>query len=119
MDTWSGQWSLADGKCGALPSTVKMAPGMLLPLPILASAAASAAVMVPKVAWPSDRGAATSGTVTSWISQPSYHPDSLLMTNRPEMSVNMSMNAPGSFGSVGSPGLGSTTTRTAPSVGRS
>jgi len=41
------------------------------------------------------------------------------MTNRPEMSVNMSMNAPGLFGSVGSPGLGSTTTRTAPIVGRS
>ena len=41
------------------------------------------------------------------------------MTKSPEISVNMSMNAPGSLGSVGKPGLGSNTTRTAPMVGRS
>src|SRR5262245_64580276 len=59
------------------------------------------------------------GTITSWIIHPSYQPDSLLITNSPEMSVNMSTNAPGSLGSVGNPGLGSTTTRVAPRVGRS
>src|SRR5438876_1016866 len=36
------------------------------------------------------------------------------MTNRPEMSVNMSMNARGSSGSVGRPGFGSSVTRTGP-----
>ena len=53
----------------------------------------------------------------SWIIHPSYQPLSLLMTNNGEMSVKTSMKARGSFGSVGSPGLGSSTTRTAPTVG--
>jgi hypothetical protein len=39
------------------------------------------------------------------------------MTNSPEMSVNTSMNVRTSSGSVGKPGLGSTTSRTAPMVG--
>src|SRR5215813_3211754 len=54
----------------------------------------------------------------SWIIQPSYQPLSLLITNNPEISVKMSINARGSVGSVGRPGLGSNTTRTAPTVGR-
>src|SRR5713226_7334097 len=58
----------------------------------------------------------TLGTVRSWIIQPSYQPLSLLMTNSPEMSVKTSLNARGLFGSIGSPGLGSSTTRTAPTV---
>ncbi len=84
-----------------------------------ARALASAAVSVPKAACPSVRGAAAFGTVTSWIIQPSYQPDSLLITNRPETSVQMSMKAPGSLGSVGRPGLGSSDTRTEATVGRS
>ena len=43
----------------------------------------------------------------SWIIHPSYQPLSLLMTNNGEMSVKTSLKARGSFGSVGSPGLGS------------
>src|SRR5215471_8663426 len=54
----------------------------------------------------------------SWIIQPSYQPLSLLITNSPEMSVNTSMNAFGSLGSVGSPGFGSSTTRTDPMLGK-
>src|SRR5262249_42703520 len=65
----------------------------------------------------SGRGSSTAGTVMSWIIQPSYQPLSLLMTNIGEMSVKTSMKAPGSVGLVGSPGLGSSTTRTAPTVG--
>ena len=53
----------------------------------------------------------------SWIIHPSYQPLSLLMTNNGEMSVKTSLKARGLFGSVGSPGLGSRTTRTAPTVG--
>src|SRR6516162_7591887 len=49
---------------------------------------------------------------------PSYQPLSLLMTNKGEMSVKTSLKARGLFGSVGKPGLGSKTTRTAPTVGR-
>src|SRR5437867_5206200 len=84
------------------------------------SASASAAVIVPNVAAPvpSDRGGALFGTVRSWIIHPSYQPLSLLMTNNPEISVKMSMNAPGSLGSVGKPGFGSTTNRTAATAGR-
>ncbi len=55
----------------------------------------------------------------SRMTQPSYQPDSLLMTKSPETSVNMSRKARGSFGSVGSPGLGSRTTRMVPMVGKS
>ena len=60
----------------------------------------------------------TGATVRSWIIHPSYHPLSLLITNSPATSVNMSMNARTSLGSVGRPGLGSRTTRTEPMVGR-
>src|SRR4029453_3661498 len=71
------------------------------------TAAASAEVIVPNWACPSGLGGPTSGTTRSWIIHPSYQPDSLLMTNNPEMSVKMSMHAPGSLGPVGGPGLGS------------
>jgi hypothetical protein len=54
----------------------------------------------------------------SLIIQPSYHPDSLLITNSPEKSMKTSMNAPGSAGSVGKPGFGSRVTRTEPMVGK-
>src|SRR6516165_6765785 len=95
-----------------------MLPGTLLPVPILARMSASRWVRVPNCAWPSLRGAATLGTVMSWIIQPSYQPLSLLITNSGEMSVKTSLKARGLFGSVGSPGLGSSTTRTAPTVGK-
>jgi hypothetical protein len=58
------------------------------------------------------------GTRRSLIIQPSYQPASLLMTNRPEKSMKTSMKACGSSGLVGSPGLGSNTTRTEPMVFR-
>src|SRR5260221_273959 len=113
----SGKWSDALGKWAAVPSIVKMLPGTLLPLPIALRAAASEGRIVPNCAWPSLRGVAfTLGTVRSWIIQPSYQPLSLLITNIGSMSVKMSMKARGLFGSVGSPGLGSRTTRTAPIV---
>jgi len=95
-----------------------MLPGALLPVPIRERISASRWVIVPNWACPSLRGAATFATVISWIIHPSYQPLSLLMTNNGDMSVNTSLNARGSLGSVGSPGLGSSTTRTAPSVGR-
>src|SRR5215475_12664988 len=98
---------------------VKILPGTLLPLPIAFRLAASAGRIVPNCAWPSARGVGlTAGTVRSWIIQPSYQPLSLLITNKPDTSVKTSMNARGSVGSVGSPGFGSSTTRTAPIVGR-
>ena len=106
------------GKWTDPPSIVKMLPGTLLPVPVARSRDASAAVIVPNWAWPSGRGRATFGTTRSWVIHPSYHPLSLLITKRPEMSVNMSMNARTSFGSVGKPGFCSTTTRMAPIVGR-
>src|SRR5688572_12804272 len=107
-------------KRAAVPSSVKRRPGTgtLLPAPIVASTAASAGVIVPNRARPSASGGATAGTRRSQVIHPSYQPDSLLMTNRPEMSVNMSMNARGSAGLVGRPGFGSSVMRTAPSVGR-
>src|SRR6202022_2111943 len=95
-----------------------MFPGTLLPVPILLRISASRLMIVPNCACPSARGGATDGTVMSWIIQPSYQPLSLLMTNNGEMSVKTSLKSRGSFGSVGSPGLGSNTTRTAPTVGR-
>src|SRR6202040_846570 len=95
-----------------------MFPGTLLPVPILLRSAASRSVMAPNCACPSGRGGATDGTVMSWIIHPSYQPLSLLMTNKGEMSVKTSLKARGLFGSVGKPGLGSKTTRTAPTVGR-
>src|SRR5690242_4454651 len=71
--------------------------------------------MVPNGAWPSDPGAATSGTRTSLMIQPSYHPDSLLMTMSPHTSVKMSMSERGSAGSTTSEsGLSSSTARTEP-----
>ena len=57
------------------------------------------------------------GTLMSLIIQPSYQPDSLLITNNPEKSMNTSRNARGSSGSVGRPGLGSITIRIEPMVG--
>ena len=96
---------------------MKMFPATLLPVPIRCRIAASRAVIVPNCAWPSGRGVATSGTVMSWIIHPSYQPLSLLMTNSGEMSVKTSLKARGFVGSVGSPGLGSRTTRTTPTVG--
>jgi hypothetical protein len=104
------------GQCGLCPSIVKK-PGTLLPLPIAFNAAASAGVMVPNTGRPVVAGAFTGATRRSWIIQPSYQPLSLLMTNKPEMSVKMSMKASTSSGSVGKPGFGSTTSRTAPRVG--
>ena len=110
---------MALGKCTALPSIVKMWPGMLLPLPIAFSRSASAFKILPNCAWPSERGLSLIGaTLRSWIIHPSYHPLSLLITKSPEISVKISMKASTSFGSVGKPGLGSRTTRTAPMVGR-
>ncbi len=115
----SGKWSDALGAWGVSPSTVKKCPGTLLPLPMALSTAASSGRTVPNCAWPSARLVLlTEATVKSWIIHPSYHPLSLLMTNRPEMSVKTSMKALASLGSVGSPGLGSSTMRTAPTVGR-
>src|SRR5262250_684844 len=114
FDWTVGNTSVAAGKRGGVPSTVKMFPGTLLPVPIAASAAASAGVIVPYGGWPPGSGAAIGGTRTSWIIQPSYQPDSLLMTKSPETSVKMSMKARTSSGSVGSPGFGSSTTRTDP-----
>src|SRR6266849_8592245 len=73
--------------------------------------------MVPYSARPLDLGGATRGTFKSWIIHPSYHPDSLLITHRPEISVNTSMAARTSSGFVGRPALGSKTTRTEPIVG--
>src|SRR6266516_1061705 len=119
LETLSGQWSEALGNRTAPPSTVKIWPATLLWSPIAARALASASVSVPKAAWPSARGGAALGTTTSWIIQPSYQPDSLLITNRPDRSEKMSTNAPGSLGSVGRPGFGSSATRTEPIVGRS
>ena len=82
---WSacrGSGRTRSGSEGALPSTVKMFPGTLLPVPILCEDRRHrAAVIVPNCAWPSARGAATAGTVMSWIIHPSYQPLSLLMTN--------------------------------------
>ena len=125
MLTWIGTtllWLLGNlsdalGKCGALPSTVKICPGTLLLVPIFLRISASPAVIVPNAARPPGRGGAAGGTMMSWIIYPSYQPLSLLMTNSGEMSVNTSLKARGSLGSVGSPGLGSRTTRTAPIVG--
>src|SRR5262245_36497876 len=94
-----------------------MLPGMLFPRPRAAIAAASAAVIVPKRAVPSGRGGAMGGTLMSLIIHPSYQPDSLLITNNPEKSMKMSINARGSLGLVGNPGFGSNVTRTAPMVG--
>ena len=54
----------------------------------------------------------------SWIIHPSYQPLSLLMTNNWERSMKTSLKARGFVGSEGSPGLGSSTTRTVPIVGR-
>src|SRR5712671_7991397 len=89
-----------------------MFPATLLPVPIRCRIAASRAVIVPNCACPSERGLATAGTVMSWIIHPSYQPLSLLMTNSGEMSVKTSLKARGFVGSVGSPALGSSTTRT-------
>src|SRR3984893_9062394 len=94
-----------------------MFPATLLPVPIRCWIAASRAVIVPNCACPSERGLATAGTVMSWIIHPSYQPLSLLMTNSGEMLVQTSLKARGFVGSVGSPDLGSSTTRTAPTVG--
>src|SRR5436309_5398394 len=88
--------------------------GTLLPVPIFLSISASRSVIVANCARPSGRGGAMGGTTRSWIIHPSYQPLSLLMTNSGEMSVKMSMKARGLLGSVGGPGLGSSTTRTAP-----
>src|SRR6516165_5037267 len=93
-----------------------MFPGTLLPVPILFTTSASRWVIVPNCAWPSGRGLAMAGTVMSWIIHPSYQPLSLLITNNGEISVKTSLKARGLLGSVGSPGLGSSTIRTAPTV---
>jgi hypothetical protein len=98
-----------------LPSQKTWVETLLPPPPW--SAVASSWVIIPNCGVPSARSGPTSGTTTSWIIQPSYQPDSLLMTKSGEMSVKMSMNAPGSFGSVGNPGFGSSSRRTEPSVG--
>src|SRR4030095_7596339 len=82
-----------------------------------ASAFASAAVIVPNCACPSARGGAIEGTTMSCNIQPSYQPDSLLMTNMPEISVKKSLKDSTSFGSVGNPGLCSSVRRTEPMVG--
>src|SRR5438445_96706 len=64
MLTWIGTtllWLLGNlsdalGKCGALPSTVKICPGTLLPVPIFLRISASPAVIVPNAARPPGRG---------------------------------------------------------------
>src|SRR5262249_6242888 len=114
----SGKTSVRLPKRGASPSTVKNLPTSLFwPLPKEAMASKSAWVIVPNDAEPSERGGATGGTLRSLIIHPSYQPDSLLITNRPEHSMNTSIAARGSLTSVGRPGLGSKTTRTEPMVG--
>src|SRR4029077_432784 len=117
FDCTSGKWSLALGRRGGLPSRVKTWVGTLFPPPMAWSAVTSSCVIIPNCGVPSPRSGAASGTTTSWIIQPSYQPDSLLMTKSGSMSVKTSMNEPGSFGSVGRPGFGSRASRTEPRVG--
>src|SRR5262245_24742501 len=114
----TGNTSVALPVRGGLPSKVKKFPLTFWPVPSAAMASASSCVIVAHCAVPSGRGGATGGTRTSLIIHPSYQPDSLLMTNSPETSVNMSMNAPGSAGAVGGPGFGHIPARDAPMVGR-
>ena len=113
----SGKWSAAFGKRALRPSVVKRRPGTLLPVPRPRIRSASCCRSIPNWAWPSPRAGPTGATCRSWIIQPSYQPLSLLITNIGSMSVNTSMKARTSFGSVGRSGFGSRARRTEPIVG--
>ena len=80
-------------------------------------------ITVPEVAPPRPDGHAQFGTITQGDAEilariGSGNNVALLITNSGEMSVKTSLKARGLFGSVGNPGMGSSTTRTAPTVGK-
>jgi len=80
-------------------------------------------ITVPNVAAPRSDSHAQFGTITQRDAEilariGSGNNVALLITNSGEMSVKTSLKARGLFGSVGNPGMGSSTTRTAPTVGK-